>query len=147
MVGSGLRSVRSLYQRARSTTSGSSERRRGRRRGTTQVPPQEAEEEEAQVGQPDATEEEVHVAQEGEEEVQEEDEAQQAASGSGASGSLSVYLRGKNLYMFSLLLYVIRSNVKLKLIIFLITCAGPASLPNRLIPRERRPLIRPEGEK
>jgi hypothetical protein len=41
--------------------------------------------------------------------VQEEDEAQQTASGSGASGSSSVYLRGKNLYMFSLLLYVIRS--------------------------------------
>jgi hypothetical protein len=146
-----LRSVRSLYQRARSSASGSSERRRGRRRGTTQEPPQEAEEEEAQVGQPDATEEEedVQVAQEGEEEVEveEEDEAQQTASASGASGSSSVYLRSKNLYMFSLLLYVIRSNVKLKLIIFLITCAGPASHPNRPIPRERRPLIRPEGEK
>jgi hypothetical protein len=51
----------------------------------------------------------VHVAQEEDEEVQEEDEAQQTASGSGASGSSSVYLRGKNLYMFSLLLYVIRS--------------------------------------
>jgi hypothetical protein len=58
MVGSGLRSVRSLYQRARSATSGPSERRRG----TPQVPPQEAEEKEAQVGQQDATEEEVHVA-------------------------------------------------------------------------------------
>jgi hypothetical protein len=118
MVGSGLRTVRSLYQRARSATSGPSERRRGRR-GTPQVPPQEAEEEEAQVGQQDATEEEGHVQEEEEEEVQEEDEAQQTASGSGASGSSSVYLRGKNLYMFSLLLYVICSNLKLKLIIFL----------------------------
>jgi hypothetical protein len=45
MVGSGMRSDRSLYQRARSAEAGSSERRRG----TTQVPLQEATEEEAQV--------------------------------------------------------------------------------------------------
>jgi hypothetical protein len=48
MVGSGMRSVRSLYQRARSAEAGLSERRRGRRRrrrGTMQ----EATEEEAQV--------------------------------------------------------------------------------------------------
>jgi hypothetical protein len=119
MVGGGLRSVRSLYQRARSDTAGSSERCRGRRRrGTTQVPPQEVEEE-AQVGQQDDTEEEVHVAQEEEEEAQEDEEAQQTASGSGASGSSSVYLRGNNRYMFSLLFYVTCSNAELKLIIFL----------------------------
>jgi hypothetical protein len=45
------------------------------------------------------------------------DEAQQAASGSGASGSRSVYLR------------------------------GPVSLPQRPILRDRRPLIRPDGER
>jgi hypothetical protein len=94
MVGSGMRSVRSLYQRARSAEAGSYERRRGRRRGTTQVPLQEATEEEAQVGSQDDTEEEAHVAQVEDEEAQEEAEAQQTASGSTASG-LSVYLRGK----------------------------------------------------
>jgi hypothetical protein len=120
MVGGGLRSVRSLYQRARSDTAGSSERCRGRRRrGTTQVPPQEVEEEEAQVGQQHDTEEEVPVAQEEEEEAQEDEEAQQTASGSGASASSSVYLRGNNRYIFSLLFYVTCSNAELKLIIFL----------------------------
>jgi hypothetical protein len=45
-----------------------------------------------------------------------DDDAQQDASGSGSSGSRNVYLR------------------------------GPASLPQRPILRDRRPLIRPEGE-
>jgi hypothetical protein len=88
MVGSGLRSVRSRYQRARSAEAGSSERRRGRRRGTTQLPLQEATEEEARVASQDDTEEEAHVAQE-------EDEAQQTASGSADSGSSRVYSQGK----------------------------------------------------
>ena len=48
---------------------------------------------------------------------QDDDEAQQTASGSGALGSRSIYLR------------------------------GPASLPPRPILRDRRPLIRPEGER
>jgi hypothetical protein len=46
-----------------------------------------------------------------------DDDQQQDASGSGASGSRSIYLR------------------------------GPASLPQRPILRDRRPLIRPEGER
>jgi hypothetical protein len=60
-----------------------------------QVPLQEATEEEAQVASQDDTEEEAHVAQEDDEEAQEEDEAQQTTSGFVASGSSSVYLRGK----------------------------------------------------
>lgn len=59
-------------------------------------------------------------AQEDDEEAQEEaqeDEEEATAGGSASSSTPSVYLR------------------------------GPASLPQRPIPRERRPLIRPEGEK
>jgi hypothetical protein len=48
---------------------------------------------------------------------QDDDEAQQTASGSGASGSRSIYLRGLT------------------------------SLPQRPILRDRRPLIRPNGER
>jgi hypothetical protein len=48
---------------------------------------------------------------------QDDDEAQQTASASDASGSRSIYLR------------------------------GPASLPQRPILRDRRPLIRPDGER
>jgi hypothetical protein len=48
---------------------------------------------------------------------QDDDEAQQTASGSGTSGSRSIYLR------------------------------GPASLPQRPILRDKRPLIRPDGER
>jgi hypothetical protein len=89
MVG-GMRSVRSLNQRARSAEAGSSERRRGRRRGTTHVPLQEATEEEAQVASQDDTEEEAHVAQEEDEEAQEEHEVEHETS-----GSSRVYSRGK----------------------------------------------------
>jgi hypothetical protein len=46
-----------------------------------------------------------------------DDAAQQDVSGSGSSGSRSIYLR------------------------------GPASLPKRPILRDRRPLIRPDGER
>jgi hypothetical protein len=55
--------------------------------------------------------------QDDDDQQQDNDEAQQAASGSGASGSRSIYLR------------------------------GPASLPQRPILRDRRPLIRPDGER
>ena len=48
---------------------------------------------------------------------QDDDNAQQDASGSGALGSRNVYLR------------------------------GPTSLPQRPILRDRRPLIRPDGER
>jgi hypothetical protein len=48
---------------------------------------------------------------------QDDDDQQQDASGSGGSGSRSIYLR------------------------------GPASLPQRPILRDRRPLIRPDGER
>ena len=48
---------------------------------------------------------------------QDDDDQQQDASGSGGSSSRSIYLR------------------------------GPASLPPRPILRDRRPLIRPEGER
>jgi hypothetical protein len=55
--------------------------------------------------------------QDNDDQQQDDDEAQQAASGSGASGSGSVYLR------------------------------GPTSLPQRPILRDRRPLIWPDGER
>ncbi len=48
---------------------------------------------------------------------QDDDDQQQDASGSGGPGSRSIYLR------------------------------GPASLPQRPILRDRRPLIRPDGER
>ena len=48
---------------------------------------------------------------------QDDDDQEQDASGSGASGSRGIYLR------------------------------GPASLPQRPILRDMRPLIRPEGER
>ena len=57
------------------------------------------------------------MPQEDAEEAQEDEEEEATAGGSASSSSSSVYLR------------------------------GPASLPQRPIPRERRPLIRPEGEK
>ena len=56
-------------------------------------------------------------AEEAWEDAQEDDEDEAIAGGSASSSSSSVYLR------------------------------GPASLPQRPIPHERRPLIRPEGEK
>ena len=53
----------------------------------------------------------------GQDDDQQDDDQQQDASGSGGSSSRSIYLR------------------------------GPASLPLRPILRDRRPLIRPEGER
>jgi hypothetical protein len=55
--------------------------------------------------------------QDDDDQQEDDDDAQQDASGSGASGSRSVYLR------------------------------GPASLPQRPILRDRRPLIRSDGER
>jgi hypothetical protein len=55
--------------------------------------------------------------QDDDDQQQDDDDAKQDASGSGASGSSNVYLR------------------------------GPASLPQRPILRDRRPLIRSDGER
>ena len=55
--------------------------------------------------------------QDDDDQQQDDDDQQQDASGSGGSSSRSIYLR------------------------------GPASLPQRPILRDRRPLIRPEGER
>jgi hypothetical protein len=57
------------------------------------------------------------VPQDDDDQQQDDDDQQQDASGSGGSSSRSIYLR------------------------------GPASLPQRPILRDRRPLIRPEGER
>jgi hypothetical protein len=78
-------------------------RRRGRRSRTAD----ELEQDEAQQA----------AQQDDDDQQQDDDEAQQTASGSGASGSRSIYLR------------------------------GPASLPQRPILRDSRPLIRPDGER
>ena len=62
----------------------------------------------------------VDVAQQDDDDAAQQDDddaAQQDVSGSGSSGSRSIYLR------------------------------GPASLPKRPILRDRRPLIRPDGER
>jgi hypothetical protein len=78
-------------------------RRRGRRSRTAD----EAEQDEAQQA----------AQQDDDDQQQDDDEAQETASGSGASGSRSIYLR------------------------------GPASLPQRPILRDRRALIQPDGER
>jgi hypothetical protein len=89
-------------------------RRRGRRSRTAD----EAEQDETQqAAQQDDLVQQQAVQQDDDDQQQDDDEAQQAASGSGDSGSRSVYLR------------------------------GPASLPQRPILRDRRPRIRPEGER
>jgi hypothetical protein len=85
-------------------------RRRGRRRRTAD----EAEQDKAQ--QDDLVQQQA-AQQDDDDQQQYDDEAQQTASGSGASGSRSIYLQ------------------------------GPVSLPQRLILRDRRPLIRPDGER
>jgi hypothetical protein len=64
-----------------------------------------------------ADEVEQATQQDDDDQQQVDDEAQQTASGSGVSGSRSIYLR------------------------------GPASLPQRPILRDRRPLIRLDGER
>jgi hypothetical protein len=85
---------------------------RRRRRGRSRTA-DEAE----QVAQQDDLVQQQAVQQYDNDQQQDDDKAQQTASGSGASGSRSIYLR------------------------------GPASLPQRPILRDRRPLIRPDEER
>jgi hypothetical protein len=70
-----------------------------------------------QAAQQDDLVQQQAMPQDDDDQQQDDDEAQQTASGSGPSGSRSIYLR------------------------------GPASLPQRPILRDRRPLIRPDGER
>jgi hypothetical protein len=84
-------------------------RRRGRRSRTAD----EAE----QAAQQDDLVQQQAAPQDDDEQQQDDDDQQQDASGSGASGSRSIYLR------------------------------GPTSLPQCPILRDRRPLIRPDGER
>jgi hypothetical protein len=84
-----------------------------RRRGRRSRMADEAE----QAAQQDDLVQQQAAQQDDNDQQQDDDEAQQTASGSGASGSRSIYLR------------------------------GPASLPQRPILRDRRPLILPDGER
>ena len=97
-------------------------RGRGRGRRSTRRTEEQAQQDDAvhqQVEQQAA----VDVAQQDDDDAAQQDDdddddaAQQDVSGSGSSGSRSIYLR------------------------------GPASLPKRPILRDRRPLIRPDGER
>ena len=91
------------------------------RRGSTRRTEEQAQQDDAvqqQVEQQAA----VDAAQQDDDDAAQQDDddddaAQQDVSGSGSSGSRSIYLR------------------------------GPASLPKRPILRDRRPLIRPDGER
>jgi hypothetical protein len=94
-------------------------RGRGRGRRITRRTEEEAQQDDVvqqQVEQQAA----VNAAQQDDDDAAQQDDddaAQQDVSGSGSSGSRSIYLR------------------------------GPASLPQRPILRDRRPLIRPDGER
>jgi hypothetical protein len=89
-------------------------RRRGRRSRTAD----EAEQDETQqAAQQDDLVQQQAAQQDDDDQQQDDDEAQQTASGSGTSGSRSIYMR------------------------------GPASLPQRPILQDRRPLIRPDVER
>ena len=96
-------------------------RGRGRGRRSTRRTEEEAQQDDAvqqQVEQQAA----VDAAQQDDDDAAQQDDddddaAQQDVSGSGSSGSRSIYLR------------------------------GPASLPKRPILRDRRPLIQPDGER
>ena len=95
-------------------------RGRGRGRRSTHRTEEEAQQDDIvqqQVEQQAA----VDAAQQDDDDAAQQDDdddaAQQDVSGSGSSGSRSIYLR------------------------------GPASLPQRPILRDRRPLIRPDGER
>jgi hypothetical protein len=101
---------------------GGTRTRRGRGRRSTRRTEEEAQQDDAvqqQVEQQAA----VDAAQQDDDDAAQQDDddddaaAQQDVSGSGSSGSRSIYLR------------------------------GPASLPQRPILRDRRPLIRPDGER
>jgi hypothetical protein len=78
---------------------------------------EEEQDEAQQAAQQDDLVQQQAVQQDDDDQQQDDDEAQQTASGSGASGSRSIYLR------------------------------GPASLPQRPILWDRRPLIPPDGER
>jgi hypothetical protein len=86
-------------------------RRRGRRSRTADEADQQ------QAAQQDDLVQQQAAPQVDDNQQQDDDDQQQDASGSGASGSRSIYLR------------------------------GPASLPQRPILRDRRPLIRLDGER
>jgi hypothetical protein len=89
-----------------------------RRRGRRSRTADEAQQDEAQqAAQQDDLVQQQVAQQDDDDQRQDDDDAQQDASGSSASGSRSVYLR------------------------------GPASLPQRPILRDRRPLIRPDGKR
>jgi hypothetical protein len=99
---------------------GGTRTRRGRGRRSTRRTEEEAQQDDAvqqQVEQQAA----IDAAQQDNDDAAQQDDdddaAQQDVSGSGSSGSRSIYLR------------------------------GPASLPQRPILRDRRPLIRPDGER
>jgi FtsZ-interacting cell division protein ZipA len=89
-----------------------------RRRGRRSRMADKVEQDEAQqAAQQDNLVQQQTAQQDGDDQQQDDDEAQQTASGFGASGSRSIYLR------------------------------GPASLPQRPILRNWRPLIWPDGER
>ena len=91
-----------------------SRRRRGWRSWTAdEADQQQASQQDNLVQQQAAQQDDDDAAQQDDD----DDAAQQDVSGSGSSGSRSIYLR------------------------------GPASLPKRPILRDRRPLIRPDGER
>jgi hypothetical protein len=95
-------------------------RRRGRRSRTADEAEQAAQQDDLVqqlAAQQDDLVQQQAAQHDDDDQQQDDDEAQQTASGSGASGSRSIYLR------------------------------GPASLPQRPILRDRRPLIRPDGER
>jgi hypothetical protein len=73
--------------------------------------------EQAQQDEAEQATQQQATPQDDDDQQQDDDDQQQDASGSGGSSSRSIYLR------------------------------GPASLPQRPILRDRRPLIRPEGER
>jgi hypothetical protein len=88
-----------------------SRRRRGRRSRTADEADQQ------QAAQQDDLVQQQAASQVDDDQQQDDDDQQQDASGSGTSGSRSIYLR------------------------------GPASLAQHPILRDRRPVIRPEGER
>jgi hypothetical protein len=88
-----------------------------RRRGRSRTVDVPEQDEAQQAAQQDDLVQQQAAQQDDDDQQQDDNEAQQTASSSSASGSRSIYLR------------------------------GPASLPQRPILRDRRPLIRPDGER
>jgi hypothetical protein len=91
--------------------------RRRRGRGRSRTANEAEQDETQQAAQQDDLVQQQAAQQDDYDQQQDDDEAQQTALGSGASGSRSIYLR------------------------------GPASLPQHPILRDKRPLIRPDGER